>query len=383
MLSRLSSVIKRRNQGFTLVEIMVALVVSALAAIAIYGSFIGLSRIFTQTKSQNNTWQQARTAMAMLTQAVESAGYGLPLNLCTAGIYSTGLGVTSLVPVAAVAQVSPLYDPTATASVNTYSLTAMAGGGTFGSAAAAHVTSVPSTSSSDMTVDNSVLLAPSDIFLLTLSNSSCILGQITNINGNNQTNVVHNHGGSGSGTGSIYNAPRGFAGTDPGVTTAQLQNAGLVDLGQGGFYVDTFTIDDQNGAGVPSLYLTQYLYNTQTAPTASLVARGIVDMQIEFGYGQYGSVLQYLPPNSPGAPSPDTIVAVKIALLARSTRTVPGLSPTSIPLMGVGTASVISYTVPTGLPATANMGCVSGNCRHYLYHVFKTVIPVRNVIWSQ
>jgi len=397
---------KSRTQGFTLVELMVALVVSALAAMAIYGTFIGFSNDFTQTKTQNNSWQQARTAMAQITQAVESAGYGLPMYNCSNGIYtgqssnfanvvgtSNGAGLLGLVPVAASAQVSPNYGPTGT---STYALTVTTGGSVFSTSPVAHITQVPSVNAANMKVDNGNLLASQDLFLVTMPNSTCILGQITNMNGSNNMNVVAN-----SGAASPYNAPGGFAAADPGVTAQALMNAGVINLGRGGFYIDNFWIQDQNPnpnahvlgtvptsaapLGVPSLYMAQYnAYTptpsaTQLPPLLTLVARGIVDMQVEFGYGTQGVVTSYQAPGSlPGG----DVVAVKIALLARSTRTIPGLSPAVILLMGTG-PSAVTYTVPTGLPANATMGCVEGNCRHYLYHVFKTVIPVRNVIWNQ
>ncbi|MHB8232970.1 MAG: PilW family protein [bacterium] len=397
---------KGRTQGFTLVELMVALVVSALAALAIYGTFMTFSNTFTQTKSQNNAWQQARTAMALITQVVESAGYGLPMYNCSNGIYtgssssftnvvgtSNGSGLLSLVPVAASAQISPNYVP---AGTTTYALTVTTGGGVFGTSPVAHITQVPHVTAADMKLDNGNLLTSQDLFLVAMPNSTCILGQITQVNGSNNTNVVADHG-----VAPLYNAPGGFAAADPGVTAQALMNAGVINLGKGGFYIDNFWIEDQNPnpnanvlgtvpsstapLSVPSLYMVQYnAYTpapsvTQSPPLPMLVARGIVDMQVEFGYGTQGVVTSY---QAPGSGLAGDVLAVKIALLARSTRTVPGLSPNIITLMGTG-ASAVTYTVPTGLPAYSTMGCVNGNCRHYLYHVFKTVIPVRNAIWNQ
>ena len=57
MLSRLRSDTRPHERGFTLTELLVALVISALAAGAIYGAFTGLSSITTQTRAQDNAWQ--------------------------------------------------------------------------------------------------------------------------------------------------------------------------------------------------------------------------------------------------------------------------------------------------------------------------------------
>ena len=393
MRSKRSSVTDRSHSaGFTLIEILVALVVSALAAIAIYSAFINTSRVFTQTKSQNNTWQQARAALAMITEAVESAGYGLPMNMCGT-IYSNyppaPNGIGGLVPVSAVAQptTNSTYDPTGTASVNTYELTTVTGGGAFGSSPATHILTANPTSAS-MKVNNSASLMSGDLFLILLPYSQCILGQLTNANPNTQT-VVANSGANGS----LYNNHGHLGGTDPNLTQAELRQAGFVNLGNSGFAVDHFYIDyalnannTPNPYSVPSLYLQKYTAatsSTTTVPTGTLVARGVVDMQVEFGYGTRGSVITYgAPGTQPGA----NVLAVKIALLVRSTRTTVGT--TSAQAQGgqaAGTIALmqgVAYKIPTGL-APGTDGCLLGDCRHYIYHVFKTVIPVRNMIWNQ
>ncbi|MHB1567292.1 MAG: PilW family protein [Acidiferrobacter sp.] len=400
------SITSRHHCGFTLVELMVALVVSAIAALAIFGAFSGLSSAMTQTKAQDNTWQQARTAMTMLTQAIESAGYGLPMNECGGGIY-TNVPLTStsqqfttstsspsggmfLTAVADQVQTTGTpfdYDPTTT---NTYALTTVTGGNVFGSAAAATITGThgKSVTSANFFVNNSTLLSANDIFLVALPNSSCLLGQITNIGGAN--NIVGNSGKS------TYNAPGAFSATDPGITASQLLNAGLIDLGNSGFSVKNFFIQDDNGAGVPSLYMQTYPYNVGTgpAPNPMLVARGIVDMQFAFGYGTNGVVSAYVGPlaTPPAGMTPGDLLTVEVALLVRSTRYTPGQyagtggAPPAITIMNSAdnpAIPTVTYTIPTNLPAGQTMECVQGNCNQYLYRVFQTVIPVRNDIWGQ
>ncbi len=406
MLSPQPSIIKRRRAGFTLIELMVALVVSALAALAIYGAFNGLSSAISQTRSQDNAWQQARTAMTMLTQAIEGAGYGLPMNLCTAGIYTNTAGSSPpaqpsytitppggtqglfVVPVDAALQTSASPFSYAPASGSSYALTTVTGGGPFGSAPVAHISSVHSTNAATFFVDNANLLAQYDMFLVPMPNEHCIMGQITNDPKSAANNVIAN---SGRGTGgSIYNAPQGFNGADPGVTTTQLLHAGVINLGNGGFSIKNFFIQDNNGAGVPSLYMQEYpagTYSNSTSPQprAILVARGVVDMQIEFGYGLNRTVTTYVPPTMgpPGGMTAGDLLTVKLALLVRSTRynggqyVAAGAAKPSIPIMGA------SYTIPTNLPVGQTQDCVSGNCNQYIYRVFETVIPVRNDIWAE
>lgn len=410
MWSRQRSSTRSRVRGVTLTELLVALVISSLAALAIYGAFTGLSSVTTQTRAQDNAWQQARTAMTMLTQAIEEAGYGLPMNECGSGIHANVPSTTTststvqytvstsspsgglfLNPVAAAPQTSAspyFYTP---GSVNTYALTTVAGGSVFG---AAPVTTITKTSGTSVTsvnffVSNASLLQPMDMFLIPLPNSSCIMGQITNSNPAQGSNVVANHGLS------AFNASGGFSATDPGITASQLINRGVINLGNTGFTIKNFFILDSGGSQVPSLYMQAYTYlngaGGGTPGPVLLVARGIVDMQLAFGYGKNGVVSQYVLPGAtpPAGMTSSDLLTVQLALLVRSTRTAPGHysgnPPSKVVVSGNINPAIPSaiYQIPTNLPPGKTMGCVAGDCNHYLYRVFTTVIPVRNDIWGQ
>ena len=381
---------RKRSRGFTLLEVLVALVVSALAAVGIYRAFISTSSVLTQTKSTDNAWQQARSALAMITESVESAGYGLPMYACgtieSANPQTHSGTPLNMAPVSATATATMgtiPYDPKGApigAGVSSYELTTVTGGGYFGSAPTTHIVSTPgaSTSSDVFDVRNAALVNAMDMFLVPLPNRTCLLGQVTS---GRQSNPIHfSHGQS------PYNLPGGFQALDPGITPNQLQGAGFVDLGKAGFTIDHFYVayrsrGPQGGSpadDVPALYLQQdtALATSSGQPTPVLVARGIVDMQVEFGYGTNGSVSSYGPPGT--QPASD-VLAVKVALLVRSTRTVPNEGAvTLIPLL-----HNTDYRVPRQLPTSNTTGCINGDCRHYIYHVFKTVIPVRNTIWNQ
>ena len=398
MSSRRCSATKLGSAGFTLVELLVALVVSALAAAGIYEGFISTSNAFTQTKAEGNAWQQARTAITVITQAVESAGYGLPMVNCTQ-IYSNnfqaqGGGLLSLAPVSAQTPTPTTlnpYDPGLSpinAGVSTYELQTVTGGGSYGSAPVTYISKVSSVNAAQVQVASSQSLLTSDIFLVALPNGSCMLGQITNTTLQSPS-VVFNSGARGS----SFNLAGGFSAIDPTVTPAQIQRAGFIDLGQAGFAVDNFFVgyryNTASGSydynSVPSLYMQQYTSaNGQgAAPPSELVARGVVDMQVEFGYGTRGSVTSWGPPNlsQPGR----NVDAVKVALVVRDTRVLPNAGTRAGNIIPIFKNAVpaVTYTIPQALPANKTTGCLDGDCSHYLYRVMKTVIPVRNVIWDQ
>ena len=399
----------QRARGFTLTELLVALVISSLAAIAIYGAFTSLSSVSTQTRAQGNAWQQARTALAIMSEAIEGAGYGLPVNECGNGIeigipptQSAANGASAVPPIAgttsgaAAALVTPVaataqtvsgygYDPTAMAGgfdagVHTDVLTVVTGGGQYGTAPVAQITSVPSTSAATFFVTPNAILQPGDMTLVTLPGSTCLLGQVTLFRSNDH--VIENSG-KGANT-SAYNAPGGFAAANPAVTAAELMNAGVIDLGTQHFVIDTFFIADQHGQGVPSLYMQQFDAADGpggSAPQPQLLARGVVDMRVQFGYGTYGTITQY---GAPGTGPAADVLAVRLELLVRDTRTSPGTvadGPGGVPAIALMGGAY--YDVPTKLAKGVATGCVAGDCAHYLYHVFDLVIPVRNDIWNQ
>ncbi|MDA8390487.1 MAG: PilW family protein [Gammaproteobacteria bacterium] len=414
----------RRVHGFTLTELLVALVISALAAIAIYGAFSSLLSVSSQTRAQGNAWQQARTALAMLSDAIEGAGYGLPLNNCAQGIYvgipptqpaqngapsptvadPTINGNTLVTPVAAVQQTNALYGYNPenisgfNAGVHTDALTVVTGGGNYATTPATQITQVSSVDAANFFVSSTAPFSVGDMTLVVLPDASCLMGQVTGPNnlGNGANNVVENAGQGANA--SAFNVPNGFAGVDPAVTAAALANAGVIDLGNQGFSIDTFYIADAGGSAVPSLYMQQIqAADSAQAPLPQLLARGVVDMRVQFGYGTQGALIGYAAPGA--APAAD-VLAVRLQLLVRDTRPSPGAVPDgpngvpAIALMGMSTANplvthvnaaptTVYYAVPTQLPAAAATGCVAGNCARYLYHVFDLVIPVRNDIWNQ
>ncbi len=409
---------RARTRGFTLTELLVALVISSFAALAIYGAFTSLASVSSQTRAQGNAWQQARTALAMLSDAIEGAGYGLPLNDCAQGIYvgipptqsaqngaptpaladPTVNGNTLVTPVAAVQQTNAAYGYNPenlsgfNAGVHTDALTVVTGGGNYATAPTTEITSVANVNAAAFFVQSAAALSVGDMTLVTMPNAQCLMGQVTGpaaIGTTGSNNVVENAGQGANA--SAFNVPNGFAGVDPAVTAAQLTNAGVIDLGRQGFTIDTFYIADAGGAAVPSLYMQQIeAADSQQAPLPQLLARGVVDMRVQFGYGTQGAVTGYAAPGV--APAAD-VLAVRLQLLVRDTRPSPGVEQ-SIALMGMSTANplvtqtdaaptTVLYTVPASLPAAGATGCVAGDCTHYLYHVFDLIIPVRNDLWNQ
>ena len=146
------------EMGFTLTELLVTLAIGALLATAVFTFFLNSSQIITNQSTTSDMFQRGRNALALVRQAVESAGFGLPsMSVCPNGVtdYATS-GQTSplaLTAITASVQQAPSYDPTALSLINTYSFTTISGSSSFGSAPATTIASLPSLNASSLQVN--------------------------------------------------------------------------------------------------------------------------------------------------------------------------------------------------------------------------------------
>lgn len=379
--------------GLTLVELLVSLVVVGLLATAVFSFFLNTSQSVSQQSANGEMWQRGRNAMAIMRQAIESAGYGLPsYSQCPNGVVGINNASTqggALVPITASVQSSGSgYDPSSASlgGISTYAFSTVIGGGSFGGAPA---TTVNSQQGTNITVTNTAPLNPGDLALIApQGGGTCLLGQITNVagkgtlnnncsgtgkgNSNGAGTVVLN---SGNGKGSCFqaNPTQIFSLLTGTAGTPTLNNANLYDLGSQDFLFESFAIAKNLASSTPILTMTQYTGLQASTPMPQPLASGVVDIQMQYGLGTNGSVQSWVSPTNYTPSATQDIVAVQIAMLIRSTQYLPNsLSPASFNVLGQ------TYTVPT----SNGLGCLQGNCRHYQYHLFQSVIPVRNGIWG-
>ncbi|WP_308390062.1 PilW family protein [Acidithiobacillus sp. AMEEHan] len=365
-------------------ELLVALVVVGLLSTAVFSFFLRTSQGVSQQSANGEMWQRGRNAMAIMRQAIESAGYGLPsYSQCpngVVGINSTSAQGGALVAITASVQ---SYDTSLTAQGGTapYSFSTVIGGGSLGGAPATTVVGYSgnsSGSSENINVTNTQLLNPCDIALIVpQGGGTCLMGQITNITKGSSNKVGFN---SGSSCGLQLNPTQIFAALPNTPTAPSISGANLYDLGSQHFLFTQFQIMENPAGNTPTLYMTQYTGSQATAPTPQALASGVVVLQMQYGLtsGMSTSVSAWMSPTAynqsiANGTNPGTIVAVQLAMLIRSTQYLPNsLSPASFDVLGQ------TYTVPT----SGGPGCLQGNCRHYAYHLFQSIIPVRNGIWG-
>ncbi len=374
------SAIKPRTteHGISLVELLVGLVVVSLLAIAVFSFFLSSSQGINQQSANGEMWQRGRNALAIMRQAIESAGYGLPnYSQCpngVVGISSTSATGGALVAITASVQSSGSgYVPPA--GISTYAFSTVIGGGSFGGAPATTVVGYPGNSngnSVNIQVNNTTMLSNCDIALIapTQSGGTCIMGQITSIDGS--SGQLGFNSGSVCGTpvnpNQIFNISTGVSGTAP-----TLSGANLYDLGNQNFLFEKFEIMESPQGSTPTLYMTQYGGEQTNTPAPQALAIGVVDIQMQYGVGSNGSISDWIEPENYTPSSTSQILAVQLAMLIRGTQYLPNtLSPASFNILGK------TYTVPV----SGGAGCLQGNCQHYEYHLFQTIIPVRNEIWN-
>ena len=80
------------RHGFTLIELMVALVILALAGTFIYTVFITQHNSYVTQKDVSETQEDVRVSLDMLTRDLQSTGYGVPN---TGGVGVAGTGITA------------------------------------------------------------------------------------------------------------------------------------------------------------------------------------------------------------------------------------------------------------------------------------------------
>ncbi|MCE5394166.1 MAG: PilW family protein [Acidithiobacillus sp.] len=375
-----------RSQGLSLVELLVALAVVGLFATAVFTFFLQTSQSVGQQSASGEMWQRGRSAMALLRQAIESAGYGLPsYSQCPNGV----VGINDLTGTAN-ALTAITASPITVSGVNTWQINTVIGGGSYGGDPA---TTVLSQQGTNISVANAAPLNPGDIAMIALPGIGvCVQGQITNVAGkgtlNNSCTVTGNANAQGNGT-VVFNSGKGNSTcfqanpnqlfslvntTSAGnVSSSAFAGANLYDLGAQDFLFQTFQIQENPAGSTPTLYLTQYTGLQSTAPAPQALATGVVDLQLLYGLGSNGSVQKWVSPSNYTPSAAQQIIAVQLALLIRGTQYLPNSrSPASFNLLGQ------TYTVPT----SNGPGCLQGNCRHYEYHLFQTIIPVRNGIWQ-
>lgn len=358
------------QRGFSLVEVMVGLVVGLITVIVIMQVFAVTEGQKRTTTSGSDAQINGATALYALEREIKQAGYGFSTvsNLlfgCTTRAYNSAASPTDftfrLAPVlindggAGSDRIDVLYGRSANLSTPVNFL-------------------LPAAPAANYQVDNTAGFAVGDFVVAVESPSvspypDCTLAQVTGVAGAS-SEIIHNPGGS------PHNPPAGY-GFSP--TFKYSANAVLVNLGN--LVATRYDVD-----GDFNLIADPVLLGTPTAATRLLLFSNIVNIQAQYGIDNNNDdiVDQWVEPTGAtwgygtGTPTPANIAmikAIRLALVARSTQL-----ERPNPVCNVTTAAP---TIPwSGGPVPAVNLAAIPDWQCYRYKVFQTVIPVRNMIWS-
>ncbi|MEK8090018.1 PilW family protein [Thermithiobacillus plumbiphilus] len=355
------------QQGFTIVELMVALVISLLASIGIYSVFSQSEAQQRRTAETQDMWQQARIAMTMIERDVRMAGYGLAGNAnCTVSAYNKpkyydfNMGpIESMAP----APSSPLTSPD-----NSDSLTVLYSSSSSAGLPPTQLRSDMPNSSAELNVTRTEGFQENDLVLIdqpSLSPRTCVLVQITAVQ-DSALKLQHQSGTSNRNPPGGHNTP-----PFPENGYAAAQGVNLYNMGNlvnRRYNISTSSEVSGHTDPAPTLMVTDVNTNISTP-----VARGIVLLLVVYGLDSNddGNVDSYARPNSASwfDSNASLIRTARVILLARSSLPDKGqVSPSSITLIPAASSTgAVTYSVPA-------------DERQYRYQLFSTEIPLRNPI---
>lgn len=240
---------------------------------------------------------------------------------------------------------------------------------TFRYPASARLRSTMPQSSSELNVSSTSGCRDGDLVLVS-QGGTCTLMQVTNVQGQ-ALKIQHNPGASG-----IYNPPANYqnANSWPAYTTGATLSC-FAAPSNAPLFQRTYSINSA---------LRQLLRSdnsTNPVATNEVAVPEIVDLQAEYGVAPANSqsVDQWVDASSaqwanPSVTDRKRIKAVRIALVARSAQYEKP--------EGSNACATTAATTGWSSWASFSYGSYGADWKCYRYKVFETVVPLRNVLWS-
>jgi type IV pilus assembly protein PilW len=353
----------RRTQGYSLVEMLIVLGIGLIVSLAIFQTFVLFEAYRRTTTAGNDALTNGAAALQLLSQEIETAGYGI--------VTPGALGCTVNARKSGTAYVFPLIPVTITRLTDTDRITVLYSTKPAGSAVPVTTTAAHRTNVDRFQVVNTLGFAMNDFIVAHETGKPCALVQLT-ATGANQ--LTHASGANPYNHATNANFPSGSP--DGYAVGATLFNLGAMRA-------VSFQIDANSR-------LTETNVGENVATPTPLID-AVVAMRAQYGLdtGTDNNVDVYVDPiaggsipnhasfNTTSAASIDAgwrrVLSIRLAVVVRSALYEKDeVSPASLTLWpasdpGAPTTSGLTFTVPD---------------RHYRYKVFETIIPIRNVIWK-
>lgn len=376
---------RRATKGFTLVELMVGVTVALLGLLVITGVLVNAKNQQQTTSSGADAQTSGTIASSIIERDVRMAGYGLnSSDLLGCEVYAYDEGVSPARSFSFTVSPGAISTGVANAYGTPDNLTVTYGTSDVG-LSSPQLTSAHNGNNANYKVNNrfgfhegDLILAvePVDRYRPNASTSApevganglydCVLSQVTGVPGGNQAdNIIHNSGNytnaAGQNVPARYNKPSGLG---IGMTTAaKIYNLGSAPISVTYAVNATFELTRQNSL-------------VDVTPTS--IAENIVMLRASYGKdtNSDGNVDTWdqVAPTSPALWA--QVIAIRFAVVARShNREAAMVTGNSLTLWP-------SVTMPNGTVIAGPTLALSDEQRHYRYRVFRSLVPLRNMIWG-
>ena len=371
-----------KSRGFSLVEVMVGLVIGMLGILVIMQVFAVSEGRKRTTTSGSDAQINGLSALLAIERDVRQAGFGYtsspgsgtnPALGCTTRAYNSAVPAPGridfrLIPVLITNGASNAPD----------AITVTYGSGP--NLATPVGFTQPSSGAANYQLNNSADkagFAVGDLVLAMQPGLECTLAQVTGLTGSGSDVITHN-----SGTGGDYNASGGL-GVTYGLPTAQLLNLGNPIITQYFVLASNLAATDLK-LGTPGV-----------AAGTTILADNIVTIQAQYGIDPtgVGLITAWVEPtgaiwgNTATTPAIANILqikAIRLAVVARSglmERVV--VTPTCANNAGTNYGPCAWQDTPASPAPLINLLPGDPNWGRYRYKVYQTIIPIRNIIWSE
>lgn len=372
------SVISSKSRGFSLVEVMVALVIGLLAMIVVLQVF-WLSEGSKRTSTSGSDAQQSGAlALYGIQRDLLQAGYGMngmPQLGCTLRGYDAGPPVRDPIPPslfvpALIVQGAGGASDTITVSYGNDDI----------QTTPATLTQANNGTNANYQVTTKVGFGLMDLIIVTEpGNPDCTLAQVNQIPPPASAVIIHNIG---------VNSPRYNKASGIGIS----YNVGALVFNLGQLPVSNTYAVVAPSAVFPSGVLT--VQNSITDAVATPIADGIVNIQAEYGaddgvndgsvsrasYVANDAVVDHWTTTSPTTPAGwGQIIAVRLVVVARSALREKVNRTTSA---CDATTSVPTWSGSATSPIVLSNDADGTSWRCYRYKTYEATVPLRNMIWK-
>lgn len=346
------------TRGFSLVEILVAMVIALLSTIIIFQVFSVSEGIKRSSTSGGDAQQFGAISLFMMERDLRLAGYGINNALllgCTVRAHNETTGTDFTFVLTPVEIAVGADDKTPDEITVTYGSSDLV-------ATPAKITQNMPSPASVFKVSNRFGYMPGNIVVATEPGQDCTLAQVTDTPGGGLSdNVVHNSGNytnaNGATVPSQYNKPAGLG-------VSYTTNGSLYNLGAGPIR-NTYRI------GSSRLVID----STFSSTTTTALAENIVLLKAQYGKDTTGDgAVDVYNTTAPAAADWAKVLTVRLAIVAR------GAQPEKPSVEGGPCDTTTS--APTWAGGTLDLSANAGwQC--YRYRVFETTVPLRNMLWQQ